>query len=142
LRITALPARAPNASIEVSYLLEAGGVRLLHAGDTATHRHFEEIAGRCSPEIALLPVNGVSFFGVRLTMTPEEAAEAARRLGVRVAIPMHAEMSFTRLSGLFYRARGTPEAFERALARLAPGVHAFVAPKGVEVPLALPHGLG
>src|SRR6266850_260265 len=110
--LTATPARAPNARVEISYVLDLGGRRILHAGDTASHRFFEEIAERCAPAAACLPVSGVTLLGLRLTMTPGEAARAACALAVKVAIPIHAEMRFERASSFFYRAEGSEESFE------------------------------
>jgi len=118
--LTAVPARSPNAWREVSWVARLGGAAILHAGDTAWHGGFEEIRDRCRPGVACLPVNGVSMLGVRLTMTPEQAAKAAGLLGLDAAIPIHAEMEFGRLSRLLYRARGTTAQFAEAARRLAP----------------------
>ncbi len=135
-RITAVPARAPNARREISFVLSLGGISILHAGDTAVHPWFEEIRDRCAPEAGCLPVNGVSLLGLRLTMTAEQAARAAALLGLRLAIPIHAEMRFDRLSALLYRARGTEAAFAGAARRLAPATRVLLAPRGDAVELA------
>ncbi len=133
--LTAVPARAPNAPLEVSYVLEVGGVRLLHAGDTAMHGRFEEIRERCAPVAGCLPVSGVTLLGVRLTMTPEQAARAAAILRLKAAVPIHAEMRFRRASRLLYRARGTAEAFARAARRLCPDTRVLLADRGAPVTL-------
>jgi L-ascorbate metabolism protein UlaG (beta-lactamase superfamily) len=133
--LTALPARAPNARIETSYLLELGGTRILHAGDTASHRHFDEIRERYRPHAGCLPVSGVSILGLRLTMTPEQAARAAMALGLKVVVPIHAEMEFRGLSALVYRARGTETAFAEACRRIAPGTQVVIARRGEPVAL-------
>jgi len=136
--LTAVPARAPNALVEASWFLEVGGARILHAGDTAMHPHFEEIRERCDPVVGLLPVNGVSMLGLRLTMTPEQAARAAFVLRLRLAIPIHAEMFFGKLSRLLYRASGSPEKFEASARRLAPRTRVILAERGI--PIILPAG--
>jgi L-ascorbate metabolism protein UlaG (beta-lactamase superfamily) len=133
--LTAAPARAPNAWREVSYVLRIGGFSLLHAGDTAFHHRLDEIRERCEPEGGCLPVNGVSLLGLRLTMTPREAAVAASRLRLKVAVPIHAEMGFRRLSGLLYRARGSEKAFAEAAREHAPGTRVLLAPRGRPVRL-------
>lgn len=133
--LTAVPARAPNARIEISYLIDLGGRRILHAGDTASHRHFEEIRERCRPDAGCLPVSGVSFLGLRLTMTPEEAARAALTLRLKTVVPIHAEMEFRRLSSLVYRASGTETAFAEACRRIAPGTQVVIARRGEPIDL-------
>ena len=64
----------------VGYDVNVRGERLYHAGDTDVIPEMDEVAG---VDIALLPVSGV------YVMTPEEAAEAARRIQPRLAVPMH-----------------------------------------------------
>jgi L-ascorbate metabolism protein UlaG (beta-lactamase superfamily) len=135
-KITAVPARSPNAWREVSYVLGLGETRLLHAGDTAMHDRFGEIRDRCAPQVACLPVNGVSMLGVRLTMTPGEAAAAAGLLGLRTAIPIHAEMEFTRASRILYRASGTARGFTEELRRRSPGTRVVLAERGQPIHLS------
>jgi L-ascorbate metabolism protein UlaG (beta-lactamase superfamily) len=78
-----------NADGELFHPREAGGVgfdlsvrgeRLYHSGDTDVIPEMDEVAG---VDVALLPVSGV------YVMTAAEAAEAARRIAPRVAVPMH-----------------------------------------------------
>jgi L-ascorbate metabolism protein UlaG (beta-lactamase superfamily) len=64
----------------VGYELRVGGERLYHSGDTDVIPEMDEVAG---VDVALLAVSGV------YVMTAQEAAEAARRIQPRVAIPMH-----------------------------------------------------
>ena len=64
----------------VGYDVNVRGERLYHAGDTDVIPEMDEVVG---VEIALLPVSGV------YVMTAEEAAEAARRIQPRLAVPMH-----------------------------------------------------
>jgi L-ascorbate metabolism protein UlaG (beta-lactamase superfamily) len=64
----------------VGYDLNVGGERLYHSGDTDVIPEMDSVAG---VDVALLPVSGV------YVMTPEEAAEAARRIQPRIAVPMH-----------------------------------------------------
>lgn len=64
----------------VGYELNVRGERLYHSGDTDVIPEMDAVAG---VDVALLPVSG------RYVMTPAEAAEAARRIQPRVAVPMH-----------------------------------------------------
>ena len=64
----------------VGYELNVRGERLYHSGDTDVIPEMDSVTG---VDVALLPVSGV------YVMTAQEAAEAARRLQPRVAVPMH-----------------------------------------------------
>lgn len=63
-------------------LIEAGGVRVYHAGDTAL---FSDLAlvGRHGLDVALVPI------GDHFTMGPDDAVEAIRLLAPRIAVPIH-----------------------------------------------------
>jgi L-ascorbate metabolism protein UlaG (beta-lactamase superfamily) len=64
----------------VGYELNLWGERLYHSGDTDVIPEMDRLTG---VDVALLPVSGV------YVMTAQEAAEAARRIQPRVAVPMH-----------------------------------------------------
>jgi L-ascorbate metabolism protein UlaG (beta-lactamase superfamily) len=64
----------------VGYELNVRGERLYHSGDTDVIPEMDSVTG---VDVALLPVSGV------YVMTAHEAAEAARRIQPRVAVPMH-----------------------------------------------------
>jgi L-ascorbate metabolism protein UlaG (beta-lactamase superfamily) len=64
----------------VGYQLNVRGERLYHSGDTDVIPEMDSVTG---VDVALLPVSGV------YVMTAQEAAEAARRIQPRVAVPMH-----------------------------------------------------
>jgi len=69
----------PPAAGHVGYIVTIEGVRIYFAGDTDC---IPEMSGlRC--DVALLPVSGT------YAMTAEEAADAARAIGPKVAVPMH-----------------------------------------------------
>jgi L-ascorbate metabolism protein UlaG (beta-lactamase superfamily) len=70
----------PREAGWVGYELRVRGERLYHSGDTDVIPEMDSVAG---VDLALLPVSGV------YVMTPSEAAEAARRIQPRVAVPMH-----------------------------------------------------
>jgi L-ascorbate metabolism protein UlaG (beta-lactamase superfamily) len=70
----------PREAGFVGYDLNVRGERLYHAGDTDVIPEMDHVVG---VDVALLPVSGV------YVMTAGEAAEAARRIDPRVAVPMH-----------------------------------------------------
>jgi L-ascorbate metabolism protein UlaG (beta-lactamase superfamily) len=70
----------PREAGGVGYDVNVRGERLYHAGDTDVIPEMDEVAG---VDVALLPVSGT------YVMTAGEAAEAARRIQPRVAVPMH-----------------------------------------------------
>ncbi len=77
----------PNGAV---YAGEACGVvlgdgtrNIYHAGDTCLFQDMELIKNQYQPEIALLPI------GDCFTMGPQEAAQAAKLIGCKLAIPIH-----------------------------------------------------
>jgi L-ascorbate metabolism protein UlaG (beta-lactamase superfamily) len=70
----------PRDAGGVGYDLNVRGERLYHSGDTDVIPEMDSVTG---VDVALLPVSGV------YVMTAGEAAEAARRIQPRVAVPMH-----------------------------------------------------
>jgi L-ascorbate metabolism protein UlaG (beta-lactamase superfamily) len=77
------------------------GPTLYHAGDTALFGDLALIAEAHHPDVACLPIGG------HYTMGPEEAATAARMLGVSAVIPVH--------WGTFPILAGTPQRLAAAL---------------------------
>jgi L-ascorbate metabolism protein UlaG (beta-lactamase superfamily) len=70
----------PREAGWVGYVLNIGGRTIYHSGDTDVIPEMDQATG---VDIALLPVSGT------YVMTAAEAAEAARRIQPRLAIPMH-----------------------------------------------------
>ncbi|MGI8945112.1 MAG: MBL fold metallo-hydrolase [Thermoleophilaceae bacterium] len=70
----------PREAGWVGFDLGVRGERIYHSGDTDVIPEMDGVGG---VDVALLPVSGV------YVMTAGEAAEAARRIQPRVAIPMH-----------------------------------------------------
>lgn len=81
-----------NRSLWGGFVIEGGGRRLYHCGDSAWFEGFAEI-GRRFPglEAALLPVGCYSpaWFMERYHMNPEQAGRAFCDLGARRLVPMH-----------------------------------------------------
>ena len=80
------------------------GTRIYHAGDTAVMADMALIGEIYQPEIALLPI------GDLYTMSPREAAYAARMLNPKYIVPAH--------YGTFPALTGTPEMLREELAKL------------------------
>lgn len=84
-KITAVPAYNtdkpfhPRAKNWLGFIVELDGVRIYHAGDTD---FIPEMKG-LETDIALLPVSG------KYVMDPGQAADAARAVKPRMAVPMH-----------------------------------------------------
>jgi L-ascorbate metabolism protein UlaG (beta-lactamase superfamily) len=70
----------PREAGGLGYDLNVRGERLYHSGDTDVIPEMDSVTG---VDVALLPVSGT------YVMTAGEAAEAARRIQPRVAVPMH-----------------------------------------------------
>lgn len=80
------------------------GTRIYHAGDTAVHSDMALIGELYPPDIALLPI------GDHYTMSPREAAVAARMLKPRWIVPAH--------YGTYPVLTGTPEMLREELKKL------------------------
>jgi L-ascorbate metabolism protein UlaG (beta-lactamase superfamily) len=69
----------PREAGHVGYIVEVGGQRIYHAGDTDLIPEM----GYIGCDVALLPISGT------YTMNAEEAAQAAARIKPKVVVPMH-----------------------------------------------------
>ncbi len=78
--------------------VEAGGVRLFHAGDAVEHEGLVAAVG--AVDVACVPINGRGreAAGIVGNFEAAEAADLCRRLGARHAVPLHWDM-FTANSG-------------------------------------------
>ena len=95
---TAVPAVDGLGDPQISWVIEAAGKRILHAGDTLFHGSWWLIQMRFGPfDAAFLPVNGAltSFphrqpeSGIEASLNPEQAVAAARILGAKRLVPIH-----------------------------------------------------
>ncbi len=96
--VTALPAVDGTGDPQVSWLIEAGGKRVLHLGDTMFHGWWWRITERFgAPDAVLAPINGARLTvphrrpasPLPAVMDPEQAAVAARVLGADRLVPIH-----------------------------------------------------
>ncbi|HEV2999406.1 MAG TPA: MBL fold metallo-hydrolase [Solirubrobacteraceae bacterium] len=96
--LTALQAVDGSGDTQHSWLIEADGQRVVHAGDTMWHGWWWSRAMTYGPvDAALLPANGplLDFphrqppSGIPGVMPPEHAVAAAAAMQARVLVPMH-----------------------------------------------------
>jgi L-ascorbate metabolism protein UlaG (beta-lactamase superfamily) len=131
-RVSAVP--GVHDVYEVGFIIEGAGHRVYFAGDTRLFDELPAIAERFAPTFAILPVDGTRITGGDLhVMTPEDAVEAARTLGVRAAMPSHAEAVFSDplvAHALATTIAGAPARFAGAMARALPAVSCLVPAAG------------
>ena len=92
----AVPAADGYGDPQVSWIVSAGGRRIIHCGDTLWHGHWWRIGRQYGPfDAAFLPINGARFgwrkpaSDVPAVLTPHQAVEAAAILGARLVVPIH-----------------------------------------------------
>jgi L-ascorbate metabolism protein UlaG (beta-lactamase superfamily) len=81
-----------NRALWGGFLIEAGGCRILFAGDSGYGQHFREIGARLAPiDLALLPIGAYEprWFMKDIHMNPAEAVLAHLDLSSRQSIAMH-----------------------------------------------------
>jgi L-ascorbate 6-phosphate lactonase len=80
----------------LGYVLDLGGVRVYHAGDTIPFDGLEEQLRELAIDVALLPINGREAEreaqGIVGNMDAREAAYVAEAAGADVVIPIHFDM--------------------------------------------------
>jgi L-ascorbate metabolism protein UlaG (beta-lactamase superfamily) len=94
--VTAVPAVDGYGDPQVSWVVDGGGRRLIHCGDTLWHGHWWQVGRQLGPfDAAFLPINGARFAWrkpfaeVASVMTPEQAVAAAVVLGAKRLVPIH-----------------------------------------------------
>jgi L-ascorbate metabolism protein UlaG (beta-lactamase superfamily) len=97
-RIFSVPAVDGFGDPQLSWIVECGGFRIIHAGDSLYHGFWWKIFHRFGPfNIAFLPINApiVDFpplspmSPIEAVMTPEQAAAAANILRADFVVPIH-----------------------------------------------------
>lgn len=91
---------------------------------------MRRVGGTCPIDVAVLPIDGLTFAGNRLVMDAETAIEAALALGARILVPFH--YSQRSVPPLIRSRSGIGELLERARGR----IEVRHAATGVPIPLA------
>lgn len=77
----------------MGFVVELGGLRIYHSGDTLHYPGMESFLEKCSVDLALLPINGNRpERGVAGNLFGDEAARLAKAVGARLVVPCHYEM--------------------------------------------------
>ena len=83
-RISMVPAfHSARRGSPVGFVVNCGGVKIYHAGDTSVFSDMKLIGQLYQPDLACLPIGGYYTAG------PREAAEAAGLVSPKIVIPMH-----------------------------------------------------
>ncbi|MGH2641854.1 MAG: MBL fold metallo-hydrolase [Actinomycetota bacterium] len=111
----------------LGYVVDAGDVRVYHAGDTIHYPGMEERLRELEIDVALLPINGRDAEredrGIVGNLSEREAAWLAEAIGAELLVPMHYD--------LFARNRGYPEWLVESVSRDHPGPHVVVPTRDV-----------
>jgi L-ascorbate metabolism protein UlaG (beta-lactamase superfamily) len=111
----------------VGFVLEAGGLRLYHAGDTIHYEGMEDTLRTFDVDVAMLPINGRDpereGRGIVGNLSEREAAWLAAEIGAGVLLPMHYD--------LFARNRGEPSDLVHAAERDGRNVPVLVPPREI-----------
>lgn len=109
----------------LGFVLDAGGVRLYHAGDTIHFDGVEALLRTLEIDVGMLPINGRDpereARGIVGNLSEREAAWLSREAAFDLLIPMHYD--------LFARNRGYPAHLVDSVDRDHPGVPVFVPPR-------------
>jgi L-ascorbate metabolism protein UlaG (beta-lactamase superfamily) len=77
----------------LGYVIEFGGWRIYHSGDTLWYQGMEEIIKKYKPQLVLLPINGNKpERRVAGNLDVEEAPALAKAVGASLVIPCHYDM--------------------------------------------------
>jgi L-ascorbate 6-phosphate lactonase len=106
----------------VGFVVDLGGVRIYHAGDTIHFDGMEQTLTPLQVDVALLPINGRDAErearGIVGNLDPRDAAWLASRIDAGVLVPMHHDM--------FARNLGFPGALAETVGREFPRVPVVV----------------
>lgn len=96
-KVTALPSVDGLGDIQVAWVVDGAGHKVIHCGDTLWHGYWWSFAQHYGPfDAACLPVNGAVLelsgmmpSGQPICLTPEQAIAAAAILGAKTLVPIH-----------------------------------------------------
>jgi L-ascorbate 6-phosphate lactonase len=106
----------------LGFVLDLGGLRLYHAGDTIHYRGMEDELRELSIDVAMLPINGRDpereARDIVGNLSEREAAWLAGAIGAPTLVPMHYDM--------FARNRGYPAHAVESVERDHPGTAVLI----------------
>jgi L-ascorbate 6-phosphate lactonase len=80
----------------LGYVVDVGGVRVYHAGDTIHYEGMETTLRELRPDVALLPINGRDAErearGIVGNLSEREAGWLAEAMGAGLLVPMHHDL--------------------------------------------------
>lgn len=135
-RITAVPAAHEGLDLDsagrpvyLGFVVEVGGCRIYHSGDTVRYPGMEEVLRPWRVDVALLPINGrAPERRVAGNLWGREAAELAQAIGARLVIPCHYD--------LFEFNTATPDEFVATCRQLNQPAIVLRQGGGIPIPLA------
>lgn len=82
---------------QVSWIVQGGGKKIIHCGDTLWHGYWRDIANAYGPfDIAFMPINAARLnqgkvidTGIPAVMNPEQAVVASKLLNAKLICPIH-----------------------------------------------------
>jgi L-ascorbate metabolism protein UlaG (beta-lactamase superfamily) len=82
---------------QVSWIIEGGGKKIIHCGDTLWHGYWWDLGRIYGPfDMAFMPINGArqndgrnTDEGIPGVLTPQQAVVAAKLLGAKTVCPIH-----------------------------------------------------
>lgn len=91
---------------QVSWIVQGGGKKIIHCGDTLWHGYWRDIAIAYGPfDIAFMPINAARLSqgkvidtGIPAVMNPEQAVVASKLLNAKLVCPIH----YGRVSGNYF----------------------------------------
>ena len=87
------PGATTQDSRFLGYVIDVGGQRLYHAGDTLVYPGLAATLKGLQVEVVFLPINGRDFYrevkGTVGNMNEDEAAMLAHEVGARMVVPIH-----------------------------------------------------
>jgi L-ascorbate 6-phosphate lactonase len=106
----------------LGYVVDAGGARIYHAGDTIHYAGMEARLAKMRIDLAMLPINGRDpqreSRNIVGNLNEREAAWLAREIRADLLVPMHYDV--------FARNRGYPALLVHSVERDHPGVPVYV----------------
>jgi L-ascorbate metabolism protein UlaG (beta-lactamase superfamily) len=139
-RVTAAPTRHFDGTPALTFVVQAGGWTVFHAGGTLPTPALDPLPQRFPHvDVALLPISGMRLLHRQVIMDPEQAARLCALIQPTIGVPMNLDSGGAAwLDGWLLRMMGTPQQFAEAVARIAPATTVRVLAPGEPLRLDAP----